>query len=91
MCSSDLRPTEAAAASFEKPSQISDADGKPAASQVVLARNTAGVQLPQQPMPEMTASTPSSLKRLGSAATTSRSSLPALLPNSFQLTNFTSG
>ena len=42
-----------------KPSHTSDAVGTPARSATALARNTAGVQLPQQAIPEMTASTPS--------------------------------
>ena len=41
-----------------------------AAGDTFASENTAGVQLPQWPMPEMTASTPSSLKRCGSDAST---------------------
>ena len=84
-------PLEEFAARLKKPSHTSVDVGKPASSHTALARNTAGVQLPQQPMPEMAASTPISLKRRGSAATTSRSSPPWVLPNSRQLTNFTPG
>src|SRR3546814_6828203 len=57
------RPTEVAAACPRKPSQTSDDVGKPASSHARLARNTAGVQLPQQAMQLIAASTPSSLKR----------------------------
>ena len=46
-----------------KPSQISDTAGTPAFSQMALARNTAGVQLPQQPIPDMTASMPIAFSR----------------------------
>ena len=76
-------PTEVAAAWPRKPSQTSDEDGKPAASHAALARNTAGVQLPQHPIPEIDGVDPELLEALRRAtATTSRSSLPCVLPNS---------
>ena len=50
-------PVDVVAACPMNPSQTSDAVGTPARSATALARNTAGVQLPQQAMPEMTAST----------------------------------
>ena len=65
-----------------KPSHTSDDVGTPARSATALARNTAGVQLPQQAMPEMTASTPSSLSLAGSSASTRCSSLPWVVPKS---------
>ena len=65
-----------------KPVPTSEDEGNPASSHTALARNTAGVQLPQAPMPEITASTPSSLNLPGSEATISRSLLPCVLPNS---------
>ena len=68
-----------------------EAEGTPAASHAALARNTAGVQLPQHAMPEITASTPSALNFSGNAASASFSSPPCVLPNSFQLTNLTPG
>ena len=77
-------PIDAAAASARNPSQTIDEDGTPIFSLAALARNTAGVQLPQQPMLEMTASTPISLKRSGNEASTSCSSEPCVLPNSRQ-------
>jgi hypothetical protein len=76
------KPTEHALARLRNPSHTSVEDGMPAASAATLARNTAGVQLPQQPIPEIIASTLSSLKRRASDPTTSRSSLPWVLPNS---------
>ena len=81
------RPTEVAAACLRKPSQVSEEVGKPAASHTALARNTAGVQLPQHAMPEMTASTPYSRNFCGSAASAVFSSPPCVLPNSRQFTN----
>ena len=80
-------PIEAASARPRKPSHTSVEDGTPAPSAAALARNTAGVQLPQQPMPETTASAPSSRSRCGSAATTARSSLPWVFPKSRQPRN----
>jgi hypothetical protein len=53
-----------------KPSQHSDAVGTPACSATALARNTAGVQLPQQPMPETIASTLRSAITFGMLAST---------------------
>ena len=84
-------PLDAAVASVIKPSPTSVDDGKPPASPDALARNTAGVQEPQHPMPEMTASTPISLNFCGSAATMARSLAPCVLPKFFQLTNLTVG
>ena len=64
-----------------KPSHMSETEGTPAPSATALARNTAGVQLPQQAIPEMTASTPSSRMRAGRLASTSCSSAPWVEPN----------
>ena len=64
-----------------KPSQTSVEEGIPAASAAALARNTAGVQLPQQAIPEITASTPCSRIRPGRLAMTSCSSAPWVEPN----------
>ena len=50
-------------------------------SATALARNTAGVQLPQQAIPEMTASTSSALSLAGSSASTRCSSRPWVEPN----------
>jgi hypothetical protein len=82
-------PTDVAAAWPRNPSQTSDEVGKPARSHASLARNTAGVQLPQHAIDEMAASTPSSLKRCGSEASNSFSFTAWVEPNSRQLTNFT--
>ena len=70
------RPVAVVAAWPRKPSQTSDALGTPARSATALARNTAGVQLPQQAIPEMTASTSSCFRRSGSSASTRCSSRP---------------
>ncbi len=70
------RPTEVAAAWPRNPSQTSDEVGNPPRSHASLARNTAGVQLPQQAIEEMAASTPSSLNRCGSEANNSFSLVP---------------
>ena len=51
-------PDEVVPAWPTNPSQTREEEGTPASSAAALARNTAGVQLPQQPMPEMTASVP---------------------------------
>jgi hypothetical protein len=64
-----------------KPSLTSATDGTPARSEAALTRNTAGVQLPQQPIPEMTASTSISLRRAGRPAITAVSSSPWVEPN----------
>ena len=85
------RPSEVVPAWPMNPSQTSDEVGTPANSHAALARITAGVQLPQQPIPEMAASTPISLKRCGSEARISRSSEPCVEPNSRQLTKRTPG
>ena len=65
-----------------KPSQTSETEGTPAFSATALTRNTAGVQLPQQPIPETTASTPSALSLSGSEARIFCSSSPWVEPNS---------
>ena len=71
---------EVAAAWPRKPSLTSEDAGTPAASHTALARSTAGVQLPQQPMPEMARSTPSSRKRCGKLSSTSCSPAPWVVP-----------
>ncbi len=43
-------------ACFKKPEPMMDAVGMPSLSTIAAARNTAGVQLPQAPMPTMAAS-----------------------------------
>ena len=63
-------PVEVVAACPRKPSQTRDAVGTPARSATALARNTAGVQLPQQAIPEMTASTSWRRSISGSSAST---------------------
>ena len=73
-----------------KPSHVSDAVGKPAASHTALARNTAGVQLPQHAIPDMTASTPSP-EALRKRCEPAFSLPPCVLPNSRQLTNLHAG
>jgi hypothetical protein len=85
------KPIEVAAACLTKPSQVREVVGKPATSHAALARNTAGVQLPQHAMPEMTALTPRSRSFFGSASSASFSIAPWVLPNSRQLTNSISG
>ena len=75
------RPVAVVAAWPRKPSHTSDAVGTPARSATALARNTAGVQLPQQAIPEMTASTSSAFSLAGSSASTRCSSRPWVEPN----------
>jgi len=84
-------PTLVVPACPMKPSQTREEEGTPAFSAAALARNTAGVQLPQQPMPEMTASTPIDFIVSGRSARICRSSAPWVEPKSFQLTNLTVG
>ena len=57
-----------------------DADGTPAFSAATLTRNTAGVQLPQQPLPDTTPSMRCIARASGRAFTNSRSSGPCRLP-----------
>ena len=57
-----------------KPSQTREAVGIPDFSTMALARITAGVQAPQPPTPDTTASMPRSFSRCGSAASVSCSS-----------------
>ena len=85
------RPTAVTAACLTNPSHVSDEVGKPAASHTALARNTAGVQLPQHAMPDITASAPKSRSFCGSAASAAFSLPPCVLPNSRQLTKLTPG
>src|SRR6476646_1362914 len=85
------KPTDVTAACLTKPSHVSDDVGKPAASHAALARNTAGVQLPQHAMPDITASTPRSRSFCGSAASAAFSLPPCVLPNTFQLTKLIPG
>ena len=59
-----------------------DAVGMPIFSTTAAARNTAGVQLPQAPMPTITASAWCARSFSGSEATISRSRAPWKLPNS---------
>src|SRR4051812_34276938 len=84
-------PTDVTAACLMKPSHVSEEVGKPAASHTALARNTAGVQLPQHAIPETTASTPRSRSFCGSAASAAFSLPPCVLPNVRQLTNLIPG
>ena len=74
------RPAEVVAAWPRKPSQTSDAVGTPARSATALARNTAGVQLPQQAIPEMTASTACRSSMPGRSASTCCSLRPWVEP-----------
>ena len=74
-------PVAVVAACPMKPSHVSETDGTPASSAAALARNTAGVQLPQHAIPEMTASTPCALMRAGRFVRTSCSSAPCVEPN----------
>ena len=74
-------PAEVVAAWPRKPSHVSDTDGTPSPSTSALARSTAGVQLPQQAIPEMTASTPCSRSLSGSSAIVRCSSPPCVEPN----------
>jgi hypothetical protein len=62
------------------PSQTSEELGTPASSAAALARNTAGVQLPQQPMPETMASVPVDLIFSAIASRTACSSVPWVEP-----------
>ena len=73
-------PTAVVPAWPTKPSQTREEDGTPAASATALTRNTAGVQEPQQPIPEIMASALSSLSRSGREAMISRSSSPCVEP-----------
>ncbi len=74
------RPVAVVAAWPRKPSQTSEAVGTPARSATALARSTAGVQLPQQAIPEMTASTSWRRSFSGSSASTRCSSRPWVEP-----------
>ncbi len=74
------RPDEVVPAWPTNPSQTRDDEGTPAISAAALARNTAGVQLPQQPMPEMTASVPVDFILSARPATTACSSPPWVEP-----------
>ena len=74
------RPAAVVAACPRKPSHVKETEGTPARSAAALARNTAGVQLPQQAIPEMTASIPSFLSLPGSSASTRCSSRPCVDP-----------
>ena len=74
-------PTDVVAAWPRKPSQHSDEVGTPACSAIALARNTAGVQLPQHAIPEMTASMFIDLILPGSSAEHACSSSPCVEPN----------
>ena len=85
------RPTAVAAACARNPSQVSEEVGKPARSHASLARNTAGVHEPQHAMQDMAASTPNSLNRCGSEASSSFSFTAWVEPNSRQLTHCKSG
>ena len=73
-------PVDVVAACPMNPSQTRDAVGTPARSATALARNTAGVQLPQQAMPEMTASTWWRRSISGSSASTLPSWRPWVEP-----------
>ena len=75
------KPGVIAAAWPEKPSHTNVAVGIPAFSTTALARNTAGVQAPQQPIPEITASIFKSFSSLGNAVSTACSSPPKVDPN----------
>src|SRR3982751_4154896 len=84
-------PPDVTAACLMKPSHVSEEVGNPAASHTALARNTAGVQLPQHAMPDMTASTPRSRSFCGSAASAAFSLPPCVLPKVRQLTKLMPG
>ena len=73
-------PTEVVPACPTKPSQTRELEGNPAFSATALTRSTAGVQEPQQPIPEMTASTSISRSLSGRLATISCSSSPCVEP-----------
>lgn len=64
-----------------------DTLGMPARSAIAAARNTAGVQDPQAPTAEMTASHPCFLSASGSVAASSASSRPCVLPSVSYSTN----
>ena len=76
-------PRAVAVACPSKPAQTIETDGMPADSAAIAARITAGVQLPQHPMPDTTASTPRFRRSSGSRPTRSFSSAPWRLPNSW--------
>ena len=79
-----LRVPKAAAVAFPcsaKPSQTTDAVGMPNLSTSALARTTAGVQLPQQPIPDMTASHLFSFNVSRKDEITLASPPPCVLPN----------
>ena len=66
------KPFAITAACFKNPVEIIDTDGIPLLSTTALARNTAGVQAPQAPIAEITASTLCCLSNSGTLATNSR-------------------
>ncbi len=75
-------PFTITSACLRKPDPMMEAVGRPIFSTIAAARNTAGVQLPQAPMPTITASALCALSLSGIVADTSCSRAPWKLPNS---------